>query len=86
MSRVYTYSLVMLKSLRISSGVLPLIMFATVLHPTSLARGQQKFGGSGRTATTRRRGDATTRPRNTPVARGVGRRGWRNERRSVKRR
>jgi hypothetical protein len=48
MSRVYTYSLVMLKSLRISSGVLPLIMFATVLHPTSLARGQQKFGGSAR--------------------------------------
>jgi len=26
----------MLKSLRISSGVLPLIMFATVLQPTSL--------------------------------------------------
>ena len=29
-------SLTMLKSLRISSGVLPLIMFATVLQPTSL--------------------------------------------------
>ena len=31
-----TYSLVMLNSFRISSGVLPLIMLATVLHPTSL--------------------------------------------------
>lgn len=31
-------SLTMLKSLRISSGVLPLIMLATVLHPTSLRR------------------------------------------------
>ena len=29
-------SLTMLNSFRISSGVLPLIMFATVLHPTSL--------------------------------------------------
>ena len=29
-------SLTMLKSFLISSGVLPLIMFATVLHPTSL--------------------------------------------------
>jgi hypothetical protein len=33
-------SLTMLKSLRISSGVLPLIMFATVLHPTSLRHRQ----------------------------------------------
>lgn len=31
-------SFTMLKSLRISSGVLPLIMFATVLHPTSLPK------------------------------------------------
>ena len=31
-------SLTMLKSLRISSGVLPLIMLATVLHPTSLQK------------------------------------------------
>jgi hypothetical protein len=33
-------SLTMLKSLRISSGVLPLIMFATVLQPTSLRHRQ----------------------------------------------
>jgi hypothetical protein len=35
-------SFTMLKSFRISSGVLPLIMFATVLHPTSLKAAVRK--------------------------------------------
>jgi hypothetical protein len=39
-------SLTMLNSLRISSGVFPLIMLATVLHPTSLKIGGDKEVGS----------------------------------------
>jgi len=43
-------SLTMLNNLRISSGVLPLIMFATVLQPTSLKLTKQVSAASLRTA------------------------------------